>query len=149
MLGALLVGLGLILFVGSNWDQIDRPFRAVLLLGILVAVYGVGYWLKYRRGDHPRIGAAVIFLGSRVFGAHVFLIGQTYHVQANDPNLVAFWAVGVFPIAYVAVSRPSLYLGILAALGWYGLQLNEWRFYALGTEGIIGLAAWPPMGSWC
>lgn len=38
VLGAALVGAGVILFVASNWQQLDRPQKVALLLAALVAV---------------------------------------------------------------------------------------------------------------
>ena len=40
-----------------------------------------------------------------LFGGNIFLVSQRYHVPVGEPLLLAFWAVGTFPIAYAAASR--------------------------------------------
>jgi uncharacterized membrane protein len=146
ILGAVLVGIGVILFVGSNWQHLDRYQRVGLLLAAMLAAYAGGYWLNYRPGNYPRIGASLIFLGTVVFGANLFLVAQMYHVSANEPMLLALWSAGALAMAYAAVSRPSLYLGILVAVAWYGFQLAAWHVERLGASSLIGLAAFVSYG---
>lgn len=145
VLGALLVGIGIILFVASNWQQMDRLQRIALLLAALLLAYGAGYLLRYEPGGSPRVGEALIFLGSVVFGANVFLIAQIYHVAAGEPLLLALWSAGAFAVAYAMGLRPPLYLAILAAVGWYGFQLAAWRIDSAGAA-VVGLAAFVPYG---
>jgi uncharacterized membrane protein len=146
ILGAVLVGIGVILFVGSNWQHLDRYQRVGLLLAAMLAAYAAGFRLKYRPGNYPRIGASLIFLGTVVFGANLFLVAQIYHVSAPEPTLLAIWATGAFATAYAAASRPSLYLGIIVAVAWYGFQLAAWHIERLGASSLIGLAAFVSLG---
>ncbi|MFN0071123.1 MAG: DUF2157 domain-containing protein, partial [Chloroflexota bacterium] len=131
-LGAVLTGIGVILFVASNWGELGRAARLVLLLLALGVAYGLGF-LADRR-DHPRVGASLIFLGSLIFGANVFLVAQTYHVQAGSPWLLLFWAAGATATAYTAGSRPSMYLAVIAMLLWYVFQLVEWDALSRGAQ---------------
>ena len=125
ILGSVLVGLGVIAFLASNWGEISRPTKLVLLfLGIVVA-YGAGYWLKYIRG-YQRVGSAAILLGALIFGAGIHLIAQMYHVSVNDPKLFSYWFLGVIPLAYVTRSRALLYLAVGLFLGAVGFWLPEW-----------------------
>lgn len=144
VLGALLAGIGVILFVASNWEHIDRFARLIVLLTTLVGVSGGAVWLKAH--GHPRIGAALSFLAALVFGANIFLVGQTYHVNAGEPGLLAFWAAGAFLLAYAARSRPAMTLSILVTALWLVLQLVEWRIDLLGLGLVIGFAAFIPFG---
>jgi uncharacterized membrane protein len=124
-LGALLVGLGVILFMASNWEGIPGIGKLALLLLALVAAYAAGYGLKYQR-EMPRVGGPVIFLGALLFGAAIFLIGQQYHMRVDDPNLLTWWFLGAVPLAYLTRSRAILVLSILAALGMVGYRANLW-----------------------
>lgn len=146
ILGAVLVGIGVILFVASNWQRLDRLPKVILLVTAMVAAYGAGFRLQYQPGNYPRIGAALTFLGTFVFGANVFLIAQIYHVQAGEPQLLALWSAGAFAMAYAASSRPSSYIAILVAIAWYGYQLSAWHIERLGAASLIGLAAFIPYG---
>jgi uncharacterized membrane protein len=144
VLGALLAGIGVILFVASNWEHIDRFVRLVILLTTLVGVSGGAVWLTAH--EHPRIGAALHFLAALVFGANIFLVAQTYHVNAGEPGLLAFWAAGAFLLAYAARSRPAMVLSILVSVLWLILQLVDWRIDRLGIGLVIGVGAFIPFG---
>jgi uncharacterized membrane protein len=123
-LGSILVGLGVILFVASNWQNIDRPFKLALLLTGLLGFSAVAFYL--RTHGHPRVGAALVFCSALVFGANIFLVGQIYHVRSSDPTFLLIWAAGLLPMAYVATSRLTLFVALAALLGWYGMLLNDW-----------------------
>ena len=124
-LGAILAGVGIILFVSANWQEIHRPGKIVLLMALVVATYFAGYWLKYER-SFPRTGGALILVGAIAFGAAIFLVGQQYHMPLDDPKLLTWWFVGVIPVAYFTRSQVILALAILAALGGLGYKASDW-----------------------
>jgi uncharacterized membrane protein len=124
-LGAILAGVGIILFVSANWQAIPRVGKEILLIALVVVTYFSGYWLKYEKG-FPRAGAALLFVGAMVFGATLFLIGQQYHMPVDDPRLLTWWFVGVIPVAYFTRSRAILTLAILAALWGLGYKTSHW-----------------------
>jgi uncharacterized membrane protein len=124
-LGAILVGVGAILFIASNWQDMPKFGKLALIMGGIAAAYTIGYWLRYE-SSYPRIGTGIIFLGTLLFGAGIFLVGQAYHMKANDPNLLFWWSIGVLPLAYFARSRAILSLAILAALGGLGWRAGSW-----------------------
>lgn len=143
-LGAVLVGLGTLLFVASNWTAMDRPLKLGLLVGAMVASYLIAFLL--REHSHPRIGAAMAFLGMLVYGASIFLVGQTYHLRVGDPLLFFLAAIGLLPIAYVTSSRPALLVCVLGVLAWYTALIVDWgAFGRWGTpHALVGVAylAW-------
>ena len=114
ILGGLVAGFGVILFFAANWSDIPRPLRVLLLLSGVVAFFAVGFVLREVRGTHPNIGHAFIFLGTVLFGASVFLVGQMYHVNAHDPLGFLFWALGALAMAAVVRSGPIAALGLLS-----------------------------------
>lgn len=146
ILGAILVGIGIILFVASNWQRLDRLVKVAVLLVTMVAAYAGGIRLHYPPGRYPRVGSALIFLGSVMFGASIFLAGQIYHVPEGNPMLLAAWAAGAFAVAYAAMLRPSLYLAILAAIAWYVFQLMDWHIEQMRTAGLMAIGAFIPYG---
>ena len=124
-LGAVLAGVGIILFVSANWQAIPRAGKEILIIALVAATYFSGYWLKYEK-DFPRAGAAILFVGAMVYGAALFLIGQQYHMPLDDPRLLTWWFVGVIPVAYFTRSRAILTLAILAALFALGYKTSQW-----------------------
>ena len=95
-------------------------------------MYAAAVWANRRQ--HPLLGAALVFLGSLIFGANVFIVAQTYHLNSGGPLLVVFWAAGALATAYTASSRPSMYLGVVCVLLWYVFQLVDWDMFSHGQE---------------
>ena len=124
-LGAVLAGVGAILFVSANWQAIPRLGKVALLVVVFAGIAWLGYWLKYER-NYPRAGGALLFVGSMVFGAAIFLVGQQYHMPVDDPKLLTWWFVGVIPLAYFTRSKAILTLAILALLGGLGYKVSHW-----------------------
>jgi uncharacterized membrane protein len=116
--GAIVAGLGVILFFAANWDAIPRPTRVAALLATIAAAYGLGYLLRFARGTRPVVGEALLFLGTIAFGASIFLVGQMYHVQAHDPFAFLLWSAAALPVAAVVRSRSIAALGLLTLSAW-------------------------------
>ena len=124
-LGAILAGVGVIIFVAANWQEIPRIAKLIMLLVLVGGAYYAGYWLKYRK-SYKRAGGAIIFIGAMIFGAGLFLIGQQYHMPIDDPKLLMWWFIGVIPLAYLTRSRAILILAILALLAGLGYKTGRW-----------------------
>ena len=139
VLGAVLVGLGIITFFAANWDDISRSVRLGMLVAGVIISYGAGFLLWQRLG-YTAVGLALVLLGCIIFGAGVHLIGQIYNVPVDHPNLTAFWFLGVAPLAYVARSRPITALALVLFLVAVAFRLNYWDQFE-GTVGAVGSIA--------
>ena len=115
VLGAILVGIGVILFLAANWDAILRPIRLALVMACVPAAYALAYWLRYVKG-YERVGAAFILLATVIYGAAIHLVAQIYNFPLYDPTLFTYWFAGVVPIAYLTRSQPTVFLSIVLAL---------------------------------
>ncbi len=125
ILGSVLVGLGVILFFASNWQEIPKSVKLAMILIAIPAAYGIGYWLRYSRG-YERVGTAVVLLGCLLYGAGIHLVAQAYNVPVNDPILFLYWFLGVLPLAYLTRSQVILYLGVGLFLAAVGFRLQDW-----------------------
>jgi uncharacterized membrane protein len=119
-IGAILLGIGAVLFVASNWQALSRLAKEALLSGSTFLVTYFGYVLAYGRRNYPTVGSALLFLGSLLFGATIFLIGQMYHVQAHSHMLLLVWLMGVLPMVYVLKSLPMAGLASVLLFAWIG-----------------------------
>lgn len=127
-LGALLIGIGVIVFVASNWSVIPGNVK---LLGLFVAM-GLSYWggyrLRYVGNTYPGTGNALIFLGALLYGASLFLVAQAMHINAGAPSLLVLWALGVLPLGWILKYRALKLLGLWVltlALGWEAVFWTE------------------------
>jgi uncharacterized membrane protein len=120
-LGAILVGIGVIVLFAANWQAIPGWTKLVLIFAAVIASNAIGFWLRYQHHGFEGTGNALLFLGTLLFGAAIFLIAQGYHVNAHEPALLLLWAVGVLPMAYLLGSRAMvtlMALNLTLALGW-------------------------------
>lgn len=136
ILGAVLVGLGIISFFAANWNEIPRGVKLGALVVGVVLSYGAGY-LLWQRAGYAAVGIALILLGCIIYGTGVHLIGQIYHVPVDHPNLTAFWFLGVLPLAYITRSLPVMFLAIILFLVAVGFRLAYWLGQNADADGVI------------
>jgi uncharacterized membrane protein len=117
-LGGLLLGGGLISFVAANWEEIPTTAKVALLLTTLLALHSVGYWLWHHKG-WTRLGHALVFTGSLVFGANIGLMAQIFHVSGEWYGAFGAWALGSLVMAYAARSWITGLLALGTALIWF------------------------------
>jgi len=132
-IGAILFGIGIILFIASNWEKIPNTIKVLILLGITTISYYGGYILRYQRQTLIKVGASLIFLGALLFGPTVFLVAQIYHINANHHILVLIWLVGILPLVYALKTESIAGLSSLLFFIWIGLYVgwDSWRIIVL------------------
>jgi len=112
VLGALLVGLGIIFLIAYNWSDLSRPVRAFIALAPLAAAQGLAGWVAWRREASVawREGAATLLM--LALGAAIALVQQTYNAPGDVDTLLLVWMLLALPLVYLLnVSAPAvLYL---------------------------------------
>ena len=139
--GALLLGIGAILFVASNWNELSSLGKVLILIGSTLGAYYAGFVLKYEKQNLPRVGEALLFLGALLFGASLFLIAQIYHVNANSHALVFMWLAGVLPLVYAFGSAPIAALSSFLFYLWMGLFLFRNASLSMSERDLMMLPA--------
>jgi len=138
VMGALLVGLGIIIYIAANWDGIPVWARVTMLVGLTAAINAAG-WFLLARLDYPRIGVAMLVVGALAYGASIHLIAQIYHVPVNHPNLTTAWFLGVLPMGYVVRSRLLVGVSLALLVLSMGFRTQWWLEY-YGVETFLLLA---------
>jgi len=116
-IGAILVGLGILSFISSNWAGISHLVKLLIIFGVFGGVNLAGYMLS---GNNPKTGRSFIYLGTLVYGAGIFLIGQMYNFGGDFPTAFLLWSLGVLPMAFLLKDK---YLMLFANL-LFGVYLN-------------------------
>jgi|LGOV01.1.fsa_nt_gb uncharacterized membrane protein len=115
-LGAMLVGLGIILLLAHNWAELSRPQRVMLSFAPLLLGQGVAGWVWFkRRSSLAWCEGSAIFLLLAI-GASIALVGQTYHISGDLPRFVLVWMLLGAPLIYLfGAALPALiyWLGII------------------------------------
>lgn len=116
MFGGLLVGLGVIAFVGANWQEIPRLARLALLAAALALAYGAAGALNRR---NLRVFAEVaLLIAGLVFAATIALVGQSYHLSGEFAGAVVLWLIGTFTAAALTGSPTMTALGLIGGAFW-------------------------------
>ncbi len=111
-IGAVLVGAGIFSFIASNWVEMSKTLKIVIILFSMIVSYSAGWHLKEKSGLH-KTGNALIFLGTIIYGAGIFLVAQIFNIRANWPDGFILWMLGTIIMAYVVNLYPPFYLAIL------------------------------------
>ena len=151
VLGALLVGLGIVLLLAHNWESLSRPERAALSIGLLVFAQAVaGYALLRRLGSVAWSEGAALFL-ILASGATVALLGQTYQVPGDLRSFLLTWLLLALPVPYLWMSRAAAALYLVGALVWVIDSRVEgesvrlwWLWLAAVVPLLVGLARREP-----
>lgn len=123
-LAVILIGVGIILFFASNWDRMPDSVKIVLLLAATFSSYFAGYVMRFEKENYPRAGHALIFLGSILVGASIFLIGQMFNINVDATWLFLLWFIAISPMGYFFDSRPTIGLTILTFTYWLSISVN-------------------------
>jgi uncharacterized membrane protein len=150
ILGSILIGVGAILFIASNWSFISKWGKILIIFSSMLASYGTGFYFRYEKVNYPKVGASLILLGSLIFGAGIFLIAQIYHITVHYPNGPLLWGLGVLPLAYLLRFKSLISLAIIDLLIWLGMEASFWISYSSYNEVITlvnlylmaGIALW-------
>ncbi|KAB8054848.1 DUF2157 domain-containing protein [Janthinobacterium rivuli] len=161
VLGAALLGMGLICWVAANWEDLGRMGRFALLQGVFAAAC-VGAFAV------PRARVPLLLLALLAIGGLFAYFGQTYQTGADPWQLFALWAALALPLCLVARSdvlwTPWMLVLATAAVLWMRAQAHHsWRvdssalsIFLIGWLVVLAacvfvsplLARWTGAGSW-
>jgi uncharacterized membrane protein len=122
LIGAIILGAGVVLLFATNWNAMPDWFRTFVVFAGMAIAYGSGYVLTYRYGME-RIGGALLLLGVLLFEAGLFLFAQIYNMPVDSPVLLLLATIGIAPVAYAFGSRIVLLLSIADFIGWVFWEL--------------------------
>lgn len=136
VLGALLVGSGIILMVAHNWDELGRTiktFLAVLpmLIGQAVCLFTL---VKKEESQAWREGSSTFLLFA--IGAAISLVAQIYHIPGNLSGYLLTWSLLSLPMVYLMRSS-MVSLLFLGGIAWYTMESGSrdvfggWLYWGL------------------
>ncbi|QBP41264.1 DUF2157 domain-containing protein [Paenisporosarcina antarctica] len=96
IIGGILIGLGILSFVASNWSELTKTFKFLILLSTLIVFYVVGFTLEKKK---PHLSRAFYYIGAFAYGAEIFYIGQMFHLGGNLEDAFLMWGIGILPLA--------------------------------------------------
>ncbi len=96
--GSILIGAGILSFIASNWDEIGKLAKFLIVLILFMGCNLAGYFLER---NYPKTSKSLYYLGVLVFGAGIFLVGQMFHLGGDFQSAFYWWSLGILPLAWV------------------------------------------------
>ncbi len=118
VLGAILIGLGIMLIVAHNWDNFSRPIKTVFaFFPMIIGQIACGYTLFRKKESRAWREGSATFLFFTV-GACIGMVSQIYNLEGELGSFLLTWMLLVLPLIYLMQSSivSLLYLG---GITWY------------------------------
>ncbi len=96
-IGAVLMGLGFMLFVAAAWDAILDPLKVAFLAVMFAAAVLASQLITERR---PLTSHALLYLAVLIFGAGVLLVNTAYNLDAQSHILLSLWIMSALVLAW-------------------------------------------------
>ncbi len=126
VLGSILVGLGIILIIAHNWDELSRGMKTIfaflpLLAGQTLCVYS----LRKQDSDAWRESSAT-FLFFAV-GASIALVAQIYNIPGGTGTFLFTWMLLCLPLVYL-LNASTTSLLYISGITYYACHLGYWSY---------------------
>lgn len=148
--GVILVGAGVLSFVGANWAAMTKPTRLLVLFGSMWLAYALAIWFTVR--GRELIGQAFVLLGVILFGSNIWFVAQTYNINSHYPDGTLLWGVGALAAAILVPSRAALAAAMAIGAYWTWQETMDFRqpihlefllYWAAGAA-LAGYLSWRP-----
>ena len=125
ILGAALIGSGIILLLAHNWEALSRPIRAAISLAPLAITAALGAWLLWTERDSTawREGAGTAQTLS--VGASIALVAQTYNLGGRFDEFMLTWSLLALPVSYLLRATFPALLYLVGITVWAGSVINQ------------------------
>ncbi|MPQ48648.1 DUF2157 domain-containing protein [Marinifilum sp. N1E240] len=127
VIGAILVGLGIILIIAHNWDDFLRPLKTgFALLPLIIGQLACGYTILRKKESPAWREASTSFLFFAI-GSCISLISQIYNIPGEMGSFLFLWLILFLPIPFVMKSSVSSLLFLIGS-SFYALNIGYWEF---------------------
>jgi len=102
--GSILIGLGIVLIIAHNWDELSRQTKTfIAFLPLLIGQGFCGFALLKKQESVAWIESSAAFLFFAV-GTSISLVSQTYQIPGNLSSFLLTWMLLCFPLIYIMKS---------------------------------------------
>lgn len=145
VLGAGLIGGGIILLFAYNWNNLDRPLRAALSFLPLLVAHGLTVFTLSARPRRPawREGSGIAVTAA--VAAAIALVAQTYNIQGDLDGYLLTLLLLTAPIVPVLRSRVTAFILVVLLFFWathHRVETEQLYSAWLLFLPVAGLIAW-------
>jgi uncharacterized membrane protein len=125
ILGAVLIGGGIILLLAHNWEELSRPMRAAISVAPLVFAAALGSWLLWTERDSTAWREGVGTAQTLALGSSIALVSQTYNLGGRLDEFMLTWSLLALPIAYLLRATLPALLYLVGIVVWAVSVTNQ------------------------
>ena len=123
VLGAVLIGSGLILIIAHNWDELDKLTKTIIALAPLLAAQLLVVYTLRKQSDSKtwrECSAVLLFFA---IATCISLLSQIYQHTGTLTGFLLTWTLLALPLVYV-LSSSVVALLCMATATWYAVLLG-------------------------
>jgi len=126
VLGSILIGLGIILMVAHNWDDMAKSIKTMFaFIPLLIGQLAVGYSIiKKKSAVWKESSGTFLFFA---VGSSMALISQIYNIPGNFSSYLLTWVLLCVPLVYLLKSN-ALWVLNLVFISYYACE------YGFGSQ---------------
>ncbi len=125
VVGALFIGLGIILLLAHNWENLSRTTRALLSFVPLLLGQGLVLGALLKRPPSAAFKEASAIFLSLMVAASIALICQTYHIPGETGAFVITWMLLILPLVYLLQASLPAAIYLIGVTSWAGSHWND------------------------
>lgn len=127
VLGAILIGLGVVLVFAHNWDNLSRLSKIILsFLPLLIGQFASGYSLLRKSENNAWRESSAVFLFFAV-GTTISLIAQVYNIPGDLSSFLITWMLLCLPLVYL-IRSSIVALLYLIGITYYACNTNYFSY---------------------
>ncbi|GIW62760.1 MAG: hypothetical protein KatS3mg090_0586 [Patescibacteria group bacterium] len=111
VIGALFVCIGVFAFIASNWSVMSDFVKTACIVIFMILLYSVGWYFR-ERTRFSYVGSSLIFLGTLIYGAGLFLIAQIFNIRSNWFVGFILWMLGAVVMGFAVEIYWLFYLAV-------------------------------------
>ena len=137
ILGSLLVGMGIILIIAHNWDDLGKAVKlGIAFLPLVLGQAMCGYLLLKRSESTAwREGSATFLLFA--IATSISIVSQVYNIHGNLARFLLVWMLLSAPLIY-AMRSSMVSMLFLIGITWYACEVSYFHYL-----NEIAWAFWP------
>jgi uncharacterized membrane protein len=127
ILGSLLIGMGIVLIIAHNWDDLSKVVKLTVGLVPLLIGQGLAAFTLIKKSEQKAwregSGAFLFF----TVAVSISIVSQVYNIEGSMAGFLLVWMSLCLPIVYVLWSSVTSLLFIVG-ITWYGCEVGYFDY---------------------
>ncbi|XMB65849.1 DUF2157 domain-containing protein [Mycoplasmatota bacterium zrk1] len=121
-IGSILLGLGVLSFIASNWDYMSKLIKVIT---IIIAL-GVSMFSSYKlEKKYPKTSESLLYLSALIYGAGIFLMEQIFNYAGDYSRAFLLWTIGIIVISILFKNIILILFAHILALIYLNSNFND------------------------